>query len=543
MGTKNTFVPPKMATLAVAVTLATAASAEGTVPSLDLRGFNPPADPSGGLYYEPAASPDTWEWNAAWYNSYSWRSATLRDPVADDVTSKVVEHQLSGDVVVNMGLLERLAVGLDLPYVMFQTGDDPTADTTAVLGDYALPTAALGDLKLLLKGTIVPPTNQEFGGFALALHERLALPTGSEASFLGEGHIASETRLLVEYRYLAVAIHGAAGIRVRAEEEEYGCAALPEAAECETTFGHELPWGLSLSFQPQAIGLDEGGHWTWFVESFGYVPVAPEAPFSNAAVSQVQLGGGARFAFADDFSVLAAVDTALVSGIGTSPLRATLALAWAPRSHDLDEDGVRDEQDLCPDLKEDRDGHEDQDGCPDWDNDDDLVPDQTDQCPGEKEDEDGFEDDDGCFDPDNDADGIPDVADHCPMVPGIASEDPTQRGCPDRDPDKDKVEGEADECPNVPEDPDGFEDDDGCPDPDNDGDGVADGDDPCPDVAGREYEKYPEDRGCPDSDEDGIPDGKDACPKDKGEASDEAGKHGCPETEAAPGAGRPGGSP
>ena len=537
MGTKNTFATTTLATLTVAITLTSAAAAQDPVPSLDLRGFNPPADPKGGLYYEPAASPDTWEWNAAWYSSYSWRSATLRDPAADEVKNKIVEHQLTGDVVVNLGLFERLAVGLDLPYVMFQTGDDPTAETTSVLGDYALPTAALGDLKLLLKGTIVPPTNEEFGGFALALHERLAFPTGDEASFLGEGHITSETRLLVEYRYLALAIHGAAGFRLRAEEEEYGCAALAEAAECPTTFGHEIPWGVSLSFQPQAIGLDEGGHWLWFVESFGYVPAGPEAPFTNAAVSQVQLGAGARFGFAEDFSILAGFDTALVAGIGTSPVRATLALAWAPRSHDLDEDGVRDEHDLCPDLKEDRDGHEDHDGCPDWDNDDDLVPDETDQCPGEKEDEDGFEDDDGCFDPDNDLDGIPDVADHCPMVPGIPSEDPIQRGCPDLDPDKDQVKGDADQCPNEAEDRDGFQDDDGCPDPDNDGDGLADGDDACPDLAGVDNEKYPDDKGCPDGDGDGIADRKDACPKEKGEPADEAAKHGCPETEEGPGAG------
>ncbi len=519
------------------------ASAQDTVPSLDLRGLSPSADPASGLYYEPAASPETWEWNAAWFNSYAWRSATLRDPVEDEVTDKVVEHQLSGDVVANLGLWGRLAVGLDLPYVMFQTGDDPTDTTQQVLGDYSLPTAALGDLKLLLKGTIVPPTNEEFGGFALALHERLGLPTGDEASFLGEGHVTSETRLLAEYRYLAVAFHAAAGIRLRAEEEDYGCAALPEGADCTTTFGHEMPWGLSLSFQPQAIGLDDGGHFTWFIESFGHVPVSPESPFTNAAVSQVQLGGGARFSFADDFSVLAAIDAALISGIGTAPVRGTLALAWAPRSHDLDEDGVRDEQDLCPDIKEDRDNYDDHDGCPDWDNDGDLVPDQTDRCEGEKEDEDGFEDDDGCFDPDNDGDAIPDVADHCPMVPGIPSEDPTQRGCPDRDPDRDKVEGEADQCPDVPEDADGFEDDDGCPDPDNDGDGINDEEDACRDDKGGQYDNYPDDRGCPDSDEDGIPDGKDGCPKEKGEPSDDAAKNGCPEAEQGPAAGGPGGQP
>ena len=53
-------------------------------------------------------------------------------------------------------------------------------------------------------------------------------------------------------------------------------------------------------------------------------------------------------------------------------------------------------------IPEDKDGFQDDDGCPDDDNDGDGVPDADDKCPNEAEDLDGFEDDDGCPELDND---------------------------------------------------------------------------------------------------------------------------------------------
>ena len=60
------------------------------------------------------------------------------------------------------------------------------------------------------------------------------------------------------------------------------------------------------------------------------------------------------------------------------------------------------------------------------DTDGDGIPDALDKCPNEPEDKDGFEDEDGCPDPDNDQDGIPDVVDQCPNQPGP----PEENGCP-----------------------------------------------------------------------------------------------------------------
>ncbi|MBK9037374.1 MAG: OmpA family protein [Myxococcales bacterium] len=110
-----------------------------------------------------------------------------------------------------------------------------------------------------------------------------------------------------------------------------------------------------------------------------------------------------------------------------------------PKPSDFDGDGILDTDDDCPRVPEDKDGFEDQDGCPEDDNDSDGIADKIDDCPNEPEDRDGTEDTDGCPDPDNDGDGIAD---------------------------------KIDQCPDEAEDKDGFADDDGCPDCDNDGDGV-----------------------------------------------------------------------
>ncbi|MBS2011289.1 MAG: OmpA family protein [Deltaproteobacteria bacterium] len=132
------------------------------------------------------------------------------------------------------------------------------------------------------------------------------------------------------------------------------------------------------------------------------------------------------------------------------------------REGDRDGDGIPDSFDQCPDVRENYNGFEDLDGCPDDpDTDKDGIPDSRDACMLEPEDKDGYLDEDGCPDLDNDADGIPDA---------------------------------KDKCPNDPEDPDGFEDEDGCPEPDNDKDGVVDLEDHCPNTPGQPGGQRP---GCP----------------------------------------------
>jgi len=214
-------------------------------------------------------------------------------------------------------------------------------------------------------------------------------------------------------------------------------------------------------------------------------------------------GAGVRWQVMDHLALR--VDLRYVMGEprkGTSVgsnLEPMLAIAYGigGKPGDADKDGIDDNVDKCPDDAEDRDGFQDQDGCPETDNDGDKILDAEDKCPNDAEDFDGFEDYDGCPEVDNDKDGIRDSGDKCPLEAedkdGFQDED----GCPDPDNDKDGIADAKDKCPNQAEDKDGFEDEDGCPEPDNDNDGVMDGADKCPNQA-ETKNGYKDDDGCSD---------------------------------------------
>ncbi|NQY68300.1 MAG: OmpA family protein, partial [Flavobacteriales bacterium] len=63
---------------------------------------------------------------------------------------------------------------------------------------------------------------------------------------------------------------------------------------------------------------------------------------------------------------------------------------------DADGDGINNSRDFCALTKEDRDGFQDNDGCPEKDNDNDRIVDTRDKWPLQPEDWDGYMDNDGC---------------------------------------------------------------------------------------------------------------------------------------------------
>lgn len=504
-------------------------------PSLDLRGFRASPDPAAGIYYEPAASPGHLEANAASWLSYAYSPVILHDPVTKSVASRVIEHSLTGDFTAAFGLYGRGELGLVLPYAVLQSGDAPTDVSAAIVGKSRVPAQALGDLALVGKLTLIPPTSGDHGGLALALHERFTLPTGDEASFLGEGDVTSETRLLVEYTTRKIGFFATAGFKVRPKDERYACAPAPKDTTntedpCLTRIGQEMPFGLSFRLLPRRFGVDSAGRWTTFAEIYGKIPLDPLGAFSRNRVATVEIAAGARYELSRDFSLLAGVATAIVSGLGEPPFRGVLSLGWTPRNHDEDGDGIDDEIDQCRELAEDRDGFDDDDGCPEGDNDQDTVPDQADKCPKQKEDVDGFQDDDGCPEADNDGDKIQDSEDACPNEVGTASLDPKLNGCGLRDKDGDGLLDDADQCPTAAEDKDNFQDADGCPDLDNDGDSIADSEDTCPNVPGVPAND-PKQRGCPevDADSDTFWGSEDKCPLQAEDFNGKDDGDGCPD--------------
>lgn len=487
-----------------------ASAAHAQSPSLDLRGFTPPLDAQSGLGFEPTTTPGSGEWNVAAWASYAHRLITVEGADGREVFVPV-RHQVSLDYVFAIGTFDWLALGAVLPTVVYQTGDE-----IAPL-DEAPPKTAIGDPQFELKANVIRP--DEVGGLGLALLGRVGAPLGSERSYLGEGAARGELRVLSELRLIALNVHASAGVRLRGEKETF----------IGEEFGHELPWSAALSVRPQAFGLDPEGHWRWNAEFRGAISTTPE--FARARQSPAAFGLSARYGIGD-VSLLAGVELPLNSAVGNPSVRPVLSIGWAPRFYDVDQDGIADDEDECPELAEDRDGFEDSDGCTDFDNDDDGVGDEDDRCPKEKEDEDGFKDDDGCVDPDNDGDGVLDAQDRCPDAAGDRNSD----GCALKDVDQDGIFEPADKCPQEAEDKDGFEDEDGCAEADNDKDGLSDEEDACPKESGQARSDVAL-NGCPNPDADGDTyDGQaDKCPAAPEDFDGEADEDGCPDLQA-PGA-------
>ena len=142
---------------------------------------------------------------------------------------------------------------------------------------------------------------------------------------------------------------------------------------------------------------------------------------SHVDFAETELGEGDYYRARQELDV---AETNAAEALRKSP-KDKCAPTVAIGCKDSDGDGICDDDDACPTEPEDKDGFQDNDGCPDPDNDQDGIPDVTDKCPNEPEDKDGFQDADGCPDPDNDGDKVLDVNDKCPNEYAE-----TEDGCP-----------------------------------------------------------------------------------------------------------------
>lgn len=403
----------------------------GVVPGLDVLGVSssavpPHLRPVAGFHFGVVGSP-----------------LVVSTQGAGGVSDGPVSQRLRLDLTVGLGLFERLAVALQLPLILGQSGEVPAA----FAGGGELPGGGLGDLRLGLRGLVYSG-----GGFGLAFGLDVHAPTGVADGWVSAGGFRLAPSLIADWYApsgLGIAVN--LGWRVAPEQRAYNLVA-----------DDALLWAVGLVLPTPAPRLDAR------VSLAGQVSIAdavdpnvveralePDDPIE--LVFALGLGLGPRLAA--DRAILWPVrvelggGAGLTRGVGAPEWRAFLGVTWSPASsgaRDSDGDGLEDGVDPCPEQAEDRDGFQDEDGCPEPDNDGDGVPDAQDggadasgfgRCRDLAEDKDGFQDEDGCPEPDNDSDGVPDV---------------------------------GDACPDQAEDKDGFQDDDGCPDFDNDGDGIQD---------------------------------------------------------------------
>ncbi|MFL5347091.1 MAG: Ig-like domain-containing protein [Hyalangium sp.] len=453
------------AVLALGVVAVLAASGPAQAQSssaIDVQQFKPAPGKADVLGLEGPGVPGHLSWSTGLYLQYAHDPLVIINPRNEALLQHLVKNQVGFDLVGAIGLGERFELGASIP-ISLQHGEFNEQASGSLEQTWK---GGLGDLRLIPKVLLL-----EGESLRLGLAAPVVLPTGGSTALRGEKGVGVQPRLATDYTFDGgTRLLANVGVNLRSRQELLNL-----------SVGNELSYGLgaAIPFQVQGhplIGLAS------VAGAFGLGATGG----TNEEEIPLELQAGLQYPFSKSMVATLGAGRGLTLGYGMPVFRVFTGVTWTAeeqthsRPRDSDNDGVPDVADKCPDQPEDRDGFQDEDGCPDPDNDQDGIADVADKCPNQPEDKDGFQDEDGCPDPDNDHDGIADTVDKCPNEPedkdGFQDED----GCPDPDNDQDGIADAADKCPNQPEDKDGFQDEDGCPDPDNDHDGIPDAEDQCP---------------------------------------------------------------
>ncbi|MFL5347092.1 MAG: Ig-like domain-containing protein [Hyalangium sp.] len=447
---------------AVAVLAASGAARAQSSSAIDVQQFKPGPGKADVLGLEGPGVPGHLSWNTGLYLQYAHDPLVVVNPRNNSLIQHLVKNQVGFDWVGAIGLGERFELGASIP-ISLQRGEFDTQSAAPLQQTWK---GGLGDLRLIPKVLLLEGESLRLG-FAAPV----VLPTGGSTALRSEKGVGMQPRLAADYTFDGgTRLLANVGVNLRSRQELLNL-----------SVGNELSYGLGA-----AIPFQLRGHPMVGLASVAGAFGLGATGGTNEEEIPLELQAGLQLPFSQSMLGTLGVGRGLTLGYGMPVFRVFTGVTWGavqePRSHarDSDNDGLPDVADQCPNEPEDKDGFQDEDGCPDLDNDQDGIADVADKCPNDPEDKDGFQDEDGCPDPDNDHDGIADAEDQCPNQPedkdGFQDED----GCPDPDNDQDGIADAADKCPNQPEDKDGFQDEDGCPDPDNDHDGIADTEDQCP---------------------------------------------------------------
>ncbi|MBL8917552.1 MAG: OmpA family protein [Myxococcaceae bacterium] len=390
--------------------------------------------------------------------------------------ASAVRSRLGVHLTGAFGITRWLEVGLQLPVVLWQAGDDLGAvGFTRISGAAALGTPWLHLRAAPLQQARGAPLDVSVGlgvGFPFGADASLTRdPTLSVAPVVAAGRTFSPGA-----RPDFLRVGGSLSVLVR------GARQLTTSATVRDEVGSSFSAGLMVS----TLGTGLRGELSGRLDvPFTRSPLAGELMVGvrSPRLGPIELSavGGPGFGQqpgTPSFRVLAGV--ALVAPLQVERPRPVVDRCAAepppadcPRA-DEDGDGVANADDRCPTVM----GLRSLAGCPDTDVDGDGVFASGDACP----DQPGTSARRGCPAPDGDGDGVDDDVDRCPTVPGTLA----FSGCPDTD--GDGFEDSVDACPAEA----GVAPMRGCPDADQDGDGVVDRFDACRTVKGT-----PANEGCP----------------------------------------------
>jgi hypothetical protein len=369
-------------------------------------------DGSGILDVNWAGVPGHNSWGLGAWASFAHDPLVLYDDMSQP-SSALVGQRVTTGIVGAISLWDRLQLGASFDAVGYQASGTVTDGTMQP----DLPSAGAGDLRFAPKLVLVGDPRAQFH---VALIAAVSYPIGAASGYLRETGPTVAPELALSWSSGAVLVAGNLGVRFR-ERLEVGGIVVDDEVFARAGAGVQIggtrvdpaaQLDVSMSFAAPMRSLQETRR------------------IGNETAAELMAGGSVRLSQWTRMFVAGGVG--LDNGFGTPDWRAIGGIRVQGVRGDRDDDKIADLADRCPDEAEDKDGFQDDDGCPDLDDDSDGIADKLDRCRLEPEDKDGFEDADGCPELDNDGDGVADASDKCPLKA---------------------------------EDKDGFQDEDGCVDP------------------------------------------------------------------------------
>ena len=241
---------------------------------------------------------------------------------------------------------------------------------------YDLTGTSLGDVRVALGydlSGLLGTRDAEGNGLGLALRVQAWLPTGNTLQFHSEDGVRVLPAVVADWRHNRWLVGANVGWLVRKQQQVF-----------QVITNDALRWGAFA--QGPLVGAFD-----WLATVYGTMQTAEQQDPLNALVysrngnaDPMEALGGVRWHEPEGgLDVTLAGGAGLNTAVGSPALRVVLQAGYnlpaAPK--DRDGDGILDKDDKCPNEAEDKDGWQDDDGCPDPDNDGDKLLDPDDKCP------------------------------------------------------------------------------------------------------------------------------------------------------------------
>lgn len=409
---------------ALALIAALALSAHARAAGFAQDSYTAPAAPSDLMWTERAGS-DSGHLRpfARLTLGYADDPLVLVDANDSSRQIRVVDDQFAAYGALGLGLLHRAHLALLMPLYVQSSAVPSSAD--AIRG------ARPGDLGVDARVALL----DRHAPVELALAATLRFPTGDRSAYASDGSVQLWPRALLSKQLSSDGslLNFSVGPLLRPTRHD---ASLELGSQLRFSAGVLLALSRVVGLTAELATSTTTSRWFERDTTPAEGAVGGRLTFSSVVLGTSVGTGLTPGVGSPDFRwlVMLAVPGPCDDPVPVAPPTAPPAPAIAPTpvvDDDPDRDAIRGASDRCPSEAEDKDGFEDQDGCPEADNDHDGIDDAADKCPDEAEDLDHWQDEDGCPETDNDQDGVLDAQDQCPNEAETKNGIDDQDGCPD----------------------------------------------------------------------------------------------------------------